>query len=104
MDDILMPESFLSNRGIMYHLKSGWILRWINYSGSGVIQNDIPQEEFFGSIQEKHAWQNYQRLRYVGDHPIARSLYALQLEEWFAWLKEAGARSIGNLVHSRGKI
>lgn len=89
MDDILMPEFYIKQRNNVSFEE--WVDIEMNQLAKfGVIQNDIPQEEFFGSLQEKNAWQSYQRLRNIGDHPIARSLYALQLEEWFAWLREAG--------------
>ena len=89
MDDAMMPEWFIRTRknqtfedfveDNMEELRS-----------FGLLQNDIPQEEFFGSEREKSAWLRYQKTRIGGDRPIARSLYALQLEEWFAWLREAG--------------
>ncbi|KAI2493867.1 [heparan sulfate]-glucosamine 3-sulfotransferase-like protein [Fragilaria crotonensis] len=55
----------------------------------GVLQNEIPQEEFFGSEKEKTVWRRYQSTPKIRARAIARSLYALQVEEWFAWLEEA---------------
>eukprot|EP00934_Nitzschia_sp_Nitz4_P007931 Nitzschia sp. Nitz4//scaffold18_size181773//94138//95148//NITZ4_001920-RA/size181773-processed-gene-0.21-mRNA-1//1//CDS//3329540026//7921//frame0 len=48
---------------------------------------------FFGSAQERQAWYNYQLECEKGsclDMVVARSLYTLQLEEWFDGLREMG--------------
>jgi hypothetical protein len=48
-------------------------------------------EAHFGSLQEKKGWRAYQRSLYrMGERPVARSLYAIQLEEWFHHLRQVG--------------
>jgi hypothetical protein len=54
----------------------------------GVIPNGTHSENYLGSQDEKIAWRDYQRAHISGDFPIARSLYVLQLEDWFQWLRE----------------
>jgi hypothetical protein len=89
MDDRLMPDWFIKNRqNTTFEL---WVEREMTkLSSYGVIQDKIPQEDFFSSDEERTAWRNYQRQRSIGERPIARSLYAIQLEDWFTWLREAG--------------
>ena len=50
---------------------------------------EIPQ--YMGSSAELEAWHKYQRTVHVGlgDRPVARSLYALQLEDWYRNLRLA---------------
>jgi len=59
----------------------------------GVMPQDLSKiEEYMGSKQEQDAWHRYQRLKNGpwGDRPFVRSLYALQLEEWFRNLQAVG--------------
>ena len=56
---------------------------------AGVLQDEIPPEDFYGSVQERQAWTRYQRtVRNEG--PVARSLYVLQFQEWFDHLRAIG--------------
>jgi hypothetical protein len=89
MDDILMPKWFIAkrpNRTFDEYVEMG--LEKVR--AAGVVQTKIPDEKFFGSDQEKQAWRAYQTRKGGSDHPISRSLYALQLEEWFGWFQEIG--------------
>jgi hypothetical protein len=55
---------------------------------TGVLQDEIPPEEFRNSPEEEAAWKAYTRM---GSHaPIGRGLYAIQLRQWFNAFKEAG--------------
>ena len=97
MDDTKMPAYYIRNR------KNQTFEAFVEtdmqrLASFGIVQNNTAQEEFFGSDREKMAWQRYQRIVMTGDRPIARSLYALQLEEWFAWLREAGRDPSETLV------
>jgi len=58
---------------------------------AGVIQNEIPNEEFYGSDREKRAWDKYLGML-VGDEPaaIGRSLYVIQIEAWYKALVDIG--------------
>eukprot|EP00547_Thalassionema_nitzschioides_P009725 CAMPEP_0194225772 /NCGR_PEP_ID=MMETSP0156-20130528/40320_1 /TAXON_ID=33649 /ORGANISM="Thalassionema nitzschioides, Strain L26-B" /LENGTH=229 /DNA_ID=CAMNT_0038957857 /DNA_START=613 /DNA_END=1302 /DNA_ORIENTATION=+ len=47
------------------------------------------RKEFFGSQEEVAAWKRYLKT-FWGEHPVARSLYAFQLEEWFSALRSIG--------------
>lgn len=90
MDDEKMPKWYIEKR------RNITFEEWVEGDMArlrkfGLIQDKDPSEQFFGSPFEKMAWRTYQRQRIdVGDRPVARSLYALQIEEWFAWLKDAG--------------
>ena len=61
---------------------------------AGVIQNEIPNEEFYGSNAEKVAWNRYLDLSIQHNTnvagPIGRSMYIIQLEIWYEALKEVG--------------
>ena len=89
MDDTKMPEWFIKarkNQTFEAYVEDNMA----ELTSFGVLRNDTSQEDFFGSRNEKRAWRRYQKTRIRGDRPIARSLYALQIEEWFAWLRGAG--------------
>ncbi|KAI2493869.1 [heparan sulfate]-glucosamine 3-sulfotransferase-like protein [Fragilaria crotonensis] len=88
MDNSKMPEWFIRTRK-NYTFEEFIEADVKQLTSFGVLQNEIPQEEFFGSEKEKTAWRRYQSTRNLGERSIARSLYALQVEEWFAWLEEA---------------
>ena len=54
-------------------------------------QNLSQIEEHSGSIQERRGWRAYQHAFHgKDDRPLARSLYAIQLEEWFQNLRAVG--------------
>jgi Sulfotransferase domain len=87
MDDHLVPEWFSKLRENQTFEE--WVEADIKILNSfGLIPNETNPDKFFGSLEEKEAWRNYQRAQIPGDFPIARSLYALQLEDWFQWLRE----------------
>ena len=88
MDNTIMPEWFIRSRK-NYTFEEYVEADMKQLTSFGVLQSEIPQEEFFGSEKEKTAWRQYQSKRNLGERSIARSLYALQVEEWFAWLEEA---------------
>jgi len=55
---------------------------------AGVLQSKIPMSEFAGSIAERQAWTRYQGSKTKGnaqwlDRLVGRSLYILQLQEWY---------------------
>jgi len=62
-------------------IKAGVILPW-NATAS-------ERQTFFGSQKESTAWKKYFQKNF-GEHPVARSLYAFQLEEWFSALRSIG--------------
>lgn len=58
---------------------------------AGVIQNDIPFEQFAGSPEEQEAWTKYQEMETAIDiRCMGRSLYVLQILEWQRGLRELG--------------
>jgi Sulfotransferase domain len=62
---------------------------------AGVLPNDtsdVRSRDFYGSQQERQAWTMYQRLVYErrSEAPVGRSLYILQLQEWYSGLRELG--------------
>eukprot|EP00543_Licmophora_paradoxa_P004367 CAMPEP_0202441776 /NCGR_PEP_ID=MMETSP1360-20130828/1278_1 /ASSEMBLY_ACC=CAM_ASM_000848 /TAXON_ID=515479 /ORGANISM="Licmophora paradoxa, Strain CCMP2313" /LENGTH=183 /DNA_ID=CAMNT_0049056907 /DNA_START=292 /DNA_END=843 /DNA_ORIENTATION=- len=58
---------------------------------AGVFQDALPQQQFFGSPAEREAWTKYQshtdKANFRG---IGRSLYTLQLEEWYDGMRLIG--------------
>jgi hypothetical protein len=58
----------------------------------GILPRNLSNiEEHFGSEQERNGWQDYQKTFYrISERPVARSLYAIQLEEWFHHLRQVG--------------
>ena len=56
----------------------------------GIIPKNGDIENFMGSSRERDAWRNYQKKGAAADRPLARSLYAIQLEEWFEALRSVG--------------
>jgi hypothetical protein len=58
---------------------------------AGVVQDEIPPQEFYGSKRERESWSSYQSMVATqAETPLGRSLYVLQLEEWFDGLRELG--------------
>jgi len=60
---------------------------------AGVIRNNKKKDLLFaGSIEERQAWTKYQGMtgEINCDRPIGRSLYILQLQEWYDGLREIG--------------
>lgn len=61
---------------------------------AGVIQNEIPDEQFYGSDAEKMAWNVYLELSRKNNPnvagPVGRSMYVIQLEIWNQALKDVG--------------
>lgn len=55
---------------------------------TGVIQNEIPNQDFAGSAEEMEAWKEYTRKSRHA--PIGRGLYAIQLRHWFQAYEAAG--------------
>mmetsp|Transcript_12291 Transcript_12291/g.18032 ORF Transcript_12291/g.18032 Transcript_12291/m.18032 type:complete len:777 (+) Transcript_12291:59-2389(+) len=58
-----------------------------------VLQDRVPMEDFAGKQSEREAWSRYQKL--LSEEPsvvpiVARSLYILQLQEWYSGLREVG--------------
>ena len=71
-----------------------WVRQDIkNLKEAGVFQDKIPPSEFYGSKDERAAWQRYQMAvsKSQGvNSPVARGLYTVQLEEWFDGLRQIG--------------
>jgi hypothetical protein len=60
--------------------------------GYGILPKNLSNvEEHSGSEEEKRGWRKYQeKFHSRDDRPVARSLYAIQLEEWFHNLRLVG--------------
>ncbi|KAL7571972.1 hypothetical protein ACA910_001632 [Epithemia clementina (nom. ined.)] len=60
---------------------------------AGVLPPNLSRiTEYMGSKAEQEGWHRYQRTVHLrlGDRPVARSLYALQMEDWYRNLRLAG--------------
>jgi hypothetical protein len=71
-----------------------WVQQEIDYLKTfGVIpQSKNDTKTFFKSPDEARAWREYQKAKgpSVGDRFLARSLYAIQVEEWYQALRVIG--------------
>ena len=57
---------------------------------AGVLRDGVVSDDFFGSQEERIAWTTYQGMVGRTEAPVGRSLYILQLQEWFSALQELG--------------
>lgn len=57
---------------------------------AGVLQSEIPNEDFYGSDAEKIAWRKYLLMPSNIEFVVGRSLYVIQLEIWYQALLSIG--------------
>ena len=57
---------------------------------AGVLRDGLMPGQFCGSHEERKAWTAYQNMMNHSEAPIGRSLYILQLQEWYSGLRELG--------------
>ncbi|KAI2502755.1 [heparan sulfate]-glucosamine 3-sulfotransferase-like protein [Fragilaria crotonensis] len=67
------------------------------------LQDDVARKEFYGSEEERHAWTTYQSLVGRSEAPVGRSLYILQLQEWFSALEEIGRDPLSEVLVVRNE-
>ncbi|KAI2491419.1 [heparan sulfate]-glucosamine 3-sulfotransferase-like protein [Fragilaria crotonensis] len=67
------------------------------------LQDEVARKEFYGSQEERHAWTTYQSLVGRSEAPVGRSLYILQLQEWFSALEEIGRDPLSDVLVVRNE-
>ena len=63
---------------------------------TGVLQDQIPAQQFIGSPEMNEAWKKYTRL---GTHaPVGRGIYVIQIKQWFEAMKVARKKGSDLLI------
>ena len=67
------------------------------------LQDEVEREKFYGSEEERQAWTTYQSLVGKSEAPVGRSLYVLQLQEWFRALEDLGRDPLSDVLVVRNE-